>query len=456
MNKHANRKMKVICLLLLPVLLVLGAMPAYGLIEGLTGTTFNLTAKTGYIIPDDGATIFIWGYASDVPNVICPAGGCMQYPGPALIVNQGDTVTINLTNQLPVATSIVFPGQTGVTATGGTPGLLTNEAAPAGGTVSYTFVASEPGTYIYNSGTRQDLQVEMGLFGAIIVRPALGANYAYNNPDTLFDREYLLLISEIDPVMHQQVEFGQMASVDNTKAFPVYWFVNGRAGFDTLLDSFIPTLPAQPYRALVLMHPAENILVRMIGAVRDCHPYHLHGNHHRVIARDGRLLGGNPANGELLFTSTVCPGGTTDSFFSWTGERLGWDVYGPIDTTCTDVTPRDGLDDTTGAFCHNVCVDVSPADGFDDVTHEYCADHGKTIPVELPNVLDVANGLLFAGSPFLGTAGVLPPGEGGFNPNSGLGYMWHSHSEKELTSNNIFPGGMLTFGIVERLDVSIP
>jgi manganese oxidase len=33
--------------------------------------------------------------------------------------------------------------------------------------------------------------------------------------------------------------------------------------------------------------------------------------------------------------------------------------------------------------------------------------------------------------------------------------MWHSHSEKELTSNNIFPGGMLTFGVVEHWDVTI-
>ena len=43
-------------------------------------------------------------------------------PGPVLCVTQGETVTVNLTNTLPEAISIVFPGQDAqVTATGGAP-----------------------------------------------------------------------------------------------------------------------------------------------------------------------------------------------------------------------------------------------------------------------------------------------------------------------------------------------
>jgi FtsP/CotA-like multicopper oxidase with cupredoxin domain len=37
--------------------------------------------------------------------------------------------------------------------------------------VTYTFTASSPGTRAYYSGTQGDLQVEMGLYGAIIVLP---------------------------------------------------------------------------------------------------------------------------------------------------------------------------------------------------------------------------------------------------------------------------------------------
>jgi hypothetical protein len=62
--------------------------------------------------------------------------------------------------------------------------------------------------------------------------------------------------------------------------------------------------------------------------------------------------------------------------------------------------------------------------------------------------LDLAYGGFWSGSPFLGGMGSLPPGEGGLNPNAGFAYMWHSHTEKEMTNNDIFPGGMMTMMIV--------
>src|SRR5438477_4619285 len=144
----------------------------------------------------------------------------MQVPGPTLIVTEGQTVTVNLTNNLPTAagnTSILFPGfNVTPSGAGAVQGLLTTEAAP-GGTVTYTFTASSPGTRAYYSGTQGDLQVEMGLYGAIIVLPAsvpsgcTGALHAanltaeqfwgeadfrlaaaaYDHASTCYDREYL-------------------------------------------------------------------------------------------------------------------------------------------------------------------------------------------------------------------------------------------------------------------------
>ena len=94
--------------------------------------------------------LLAWGYGDRARQ--------MQYPGPTLIVNQGDTVTVTLTNTLRVPVSIVFPGQAGVTATGGVAGLLTEtRLAAGGGTVTYTFTASQPGTYLYQSGTQPEL-----------------------------------------------------------------------------------------------------------------------------------------------------------------------------------------------------------------------------------------------------------------------------------------------------------
>ena len=378
-------------------------------IDGITNTTVNLTAKSGHIATPDGNSVLIWGYAN--------GNGTVQYPGPTLIVNQGDTITINLHNQLPVPTSIVFPGQTKVMATGGVSGLLTREAPANGGTVTYTFPASEPGTYLYNSGTRPDLQVEMGLVGTIIVRPQVSTQ-AYNHVDSTFDTEFLFLLTEMDPCIHDLIEQGRMAEVDTTTFFPVYWFINGRCGPDTLADANVAWLPSQPYNCAPMMHPGDRLLMRLIGAGRDAHPFHFHGNNATIIARDGRLLESlpgvsGPDLAESDFTITAYPGGTTDAIFTWTGARLGWDVYGH--------KPTDPL-----------------------MPNEYAPDHGKPFPVALPTQQSLTYGEHFGGGPFLGQPGAIYPGTFTLNPDGGYMFMWHSHAEKEIVNNNVFPGGMMT------------
>jgi FtsP/CotA-like multicopper oxidase with cupredoxin domain len=443
------------------------AQAGLGVIDGITGPTFNLSAGTAYVSTPDGDNLLIWGYGSGVP----------QYPGPTLIVNQGDTVTINFTNYLPQPTSIVFPGQAddpttpadeSVTASGGlclpalggSDCLLTAEAAPSGGSATYTFTATHAGTYMYHSGTNIELQVEMGLFGAIIVRPT-GFNYAdratrtaYGHPDTAYVAEYLYMMSEMDPIVHEKVERGVYDEIDMTAYSPRLWFLNGRAAPDTLYygslapyTQSVPWLPHQPYNALPITHPGEKVLVRFMAASHHIHPPHLHGNNWEEIAIDGRLLtttpgdqgatGAGPNLRRSGNTHATAPLKTYEVIWDWTGEDLGWDIYG---------TAGEGLAHT----CNGI-PDTAPTPGsagFDTVTHEYCPDHGKTVPVILPEFQDLTLGAFWSGTPFLGALGDLPPGEGGLNIAGGLYHIWHSHSEVELVNNGVFPGGILTFCIV--------
>ncbi len=74
----------------------------------------------------------------------------------------------------------------------------------------------------------------------------------------------------------------------------------------------------------------------------------------------------------------------------------------------------------------------------------------------LPEQQSLTFGGFCSGSPFLGTVELLPPGQGGLNPNAGFTFMWHSHTEKELTNYDIFPGGMMTMLIVEPPGTPIP
>lgn len=428
-NRFFSKIMFVLCFYFIMVF----SNYVHAAVQGVTGTSFTFTAKSGYISTPDGNSIYMWGYALN--------NSTMQYPGPTLILNQGDTVTITLNNTLPVPVSIVFPGQANVTATGGQAGMITREAKPYNGTVTYSFTAANPGTYMYYSGTNPELQIEMGLVGAIIVRPSGFTDRAYNHPDSQFDQEYLFLLTEIDPRIHQKAAIGKYEEIDNTGYWPVYWLINGRAAPDTMVEANASWLPTQPYNCMPMTHPHKKVLLRIIGAGRDMHPFHTHGNHTKVIAIDGKLLESSPGNGadlaEFTFTNTTIPGGTIDAIYQWTGAKMGWDIYG-----------HDGSEP-------GICATVD-ANGFDvNPPYEYCPDHGKPFPVILPDNKDLTFGQFYAGSPFLGGEGILPPGEGGFNPNGGFFFMWHSHNEKEITNNNIFPGGMLTMIVVEHPSVML-
>lgn len=403
---------------------------AQAAIDGVEATTFDLTARDGYISTAEGNSVYAWGYAHGT--------GAMQYPGVTMIVNQGDLVTVRLTNALPARSgnvSLLFPGQV-VSASGGIKGLMTQEAPPDTTTVvTYTFIASQPGTYLYHSGTNPELQIEMGLVGALIVRPA-GYDHmmpqAYGNMDSAYTqgREFLFLLTEMDERIHSLVETQGPTALAQTdylsNYFPSYWFINGRTATDTMLDAFVPWLPSQPYNSMPMMHPGDKLLMRVIGAGRHMHPFHHHGNHARVIAIDGRLLSTDPAMGADLshevFTIQSVPGRTYDAIFEWTGKGLNWDIYG-----------------------HAAGDPLEPS--------EYAPDHGKPFPVILPDQQDLTFGGMYSGSPFLGTLGVLPPGEGGLNPHAGFAYMWHSHTEKEMTNFDIFPGGMMTMLMIVSHDV---
>jgi FtsP/CotA-like multicopper oxidase with cupredoxin domain len=526
--KNAASAFRTLPLLTAAVLL---ASTARAAAPGITGPTFDLTAQAAFITQPDGASVYSWGYGCNAtPSGFAPGGmsgaNCptMQIPGPTLIVTEGQTVTVTLHNHLPPGagnTSILFPGFqvcagtiSGSTCTpsGGVAGLLTREAAPAG-TVTYQFVATSPGTRAYYSGTQGDLQVEMGLYGAIIVLPNTSpcgaglpatnpgnntsarnfwsegdfrlAPAAYDNPNTCYDREYMFQFSEMDPLIHRQVEEQVNAGVTTltvaTEPYhPAYFMINGRSMPDDMDANYARQYPHQPYNGNPHMHPGELVLLRIIGQGRWQHPFHEHGNHVRVLARDGNLIlsQADPNNplaasslaGPLLFTTTTTPGLAMDGIFYWTGKGLNWDAYGHNPTSGD---PNAILPCTPDANGYNTGAPTA-------INYfEWCQDHNKPLqaapfgdvpaggPVTLPDPNLFTNGAWFGGSPYLGPdATVRAVGPTGTTPPSGtiansptgeagFAFMWHSHNEREITTNNIFPGGMLMMMLVDSREFVI-
>jgi len=417
-------------------------------IRGLEGTTFNLYAFPYNLNLPEGTSLYMWGFGDQGAgsSATHPEGdgyNLPQYPGPTLIVNEGDTVTINLTNWgVPQPVSIVVTGHNvaaSCSSASCTDGLVTTASSNSGETVSYSFDALEPGTYLYHSldGSNPGLHVEMGLLGTLIVRPTGTDRTAYGDgSETDYDQEFLYLLTEIDPETHLQMERGHVTHFTQSDRFAKIWFVNGRVFPDLFQGDYNTLFPHQPYQSLAIAHPGDKVLVRNLNAGHDSHPFHYHGENLRFVGRDGRMLSSDGAVADLGRSDNTinsAPKQAIDALWSWTGAKLNWDIYGH---------------DTA-----HVCVD-DDGDGFGDEAfgstyeHEYCADHGKEIPVTLPGAQDLTLGGWWSGSPFLGDTGDLPPGEGGLNPFGGYFLVWHSHAEKELTTFDIFPGGSLSTVVV--------
>ena len=547
---HTNPKVKLVAHPLVCAALMAGCMAAgisQAAVPGITGPTFNIAASPGYVSMPDGTQLYSWGYGCGAapasaapgiaPSALAPSGfapatltvtptcGLMQLPGPTLIVTEGQTVTVNLYNGLPAVagnTSIVF-SDFATTATGGTKGLVAQEAAP-GTTVSYSFTANRPGTFAYYSGSRAELQVDMGLYGAIVVLPKApiaaagcsadnktlrglsggavgGADFrlttsAYDHAETCYDREYLFQFAEMDGNIHNAV----LACVNAGSACPElnvvtdpyhpnYFLINGRAFPDIADPNFAPMYPNQPYNGDPQIHPGETMLLRVVGQGREQHPFHIHANHGRVLARDGNILlaandplattnGYTRLAGPLYYTVPTVPGQGQDLIFTYTGKGLNWDMYGhalnnigravplpigptPVGNAAGDPAPC--YPDINGFY-----TTASGAAPTAPNYYEWCADHNKPIPITPPDPQIVANGLWYGGTPYLGLAQIplgggapqflstpVPPGTTIQNPTAGYAFMWHSHAERELTTNNVFPGGMLMMLIVQPPNAAI-
>ena len=466
MTQHLNLIGRLCGVLLLGIGLALPGQRAEAAhdIRGITGPNFQLYAYPFYISLPDGTSLYMWGFGNltgggATPPPLPGAGGdpyyLPQYPAPTLIVTEGEQVSIKLTNYgVPDPVSIVVGGHQ-VSASGGSPGLVTHAASIGGTTpVTYTFTAGKPGTYVYHSldGQNPGLHQEMGLAGALIVRPLDGSRTVYGaNTGSDYDQEFLYLLTEVDPEIHAQMERGHKAHFTYNDRYATIWFVNGRVFPDLFQGDYNPLFPNQPYQSLAQAHPGDNVLVRAVNVGQDSHPFHFHGENLRFIGRDGRMLTSGNGTADLGRTDNTlnsAPKQTVDMIWRWTGKDLNWDIYGPVDTACTDSDNNMEDDANPGVMCHDDNCNDGDGDGFDDDNHEYCADHGKALPVALPGVGDLTLGGWWSGSPFLGDTGDLPPGEGGLNPFGGYFLVWHSHAEKELTTFNIFPGGTLSAVVV--------
>ena len=310
--------------------------------------TVGLIAQRMSVALRDGTVSPMWGY--------CATGACSTSwaPGPTIVAAAGSSLTISLTNQLPVPTSLVVLGQSGgglgaptkvdspahpgqnyttfpVNAPVNPPGggnafvpptqaqrvrSFGTEVAP-GSTATLTWSSLRPGTYLYETGTLPSLQAPMGLYGVLVVTTApAGGSPGIAYPGVSYDADATLLFSEIDPVQNAAVDAAAFAGTDVNRRFndpacsatapcypaavnytPTYFLINGNYFDKTAPQNSMFDIPGT-------FRSTGNVLVRLLNAGSRTHVPSFVGLPMAIVGEDGNLAPGKPkVQNEALLTA---------------------------------------------------------------------------------------------------------------------------------------------------------
>ena len=175
-------------------------------------------------------------------------------PGPALVVQQGDTLVIDYTNDGPVPDSIHMHGVHDIPVSMDGVGGISQPLVPPGGRFTYRFVANQPGTFIYHTHD-DEAMLDSGLYGAIVVEPShpLPAERGLAH-------DYLGILSS------WQIQSGaENHFTFNGKEYPLTRALEVRAG--------------------------ERFRIRWINiSGEEFHTMHTHGHYQQIVARDAMPL----------------------------------------------------------------------------------------------------------------------------------------------------------------------
>ncbi len=175
----------------------------------------NISNKTMW----DGHVMNVFGFG--------PSLGTVPVPGPTLYCNEGDTLDVFTFNISQGSGHTIHPhgldvpqNMDGVHSTS----FMISHMMDT----NLIWVAPHAGTYLYHCHMGSVLHVQMGMYGAIIVRSAGGARTAYTGGPP-FHQEKLWLMSEMDSYWHDSLP-GSAHWVNYFRVppyHPDYFLVNG-------------------------------------------------------------------------------------------------------------------------------------------------------------------------------------------------------------------------------------
>jgi hypothetical protein len=296
--------------------------------------TINLTMMEAMVEMVDKNPVYHWVYSTDVENASAasdgvprtpagmftpapptlPAAGGVHpnqgigpsLPGPVIFATAGDTLTLNITNNLPANTPHAFQ----IVGT-----KIKTGPIPPGGKTTITFTVPDGGTYMYIDPLNAPINRVMGLAGCLVSLPpfaprARTAPYSKPTPtvqqifndlgttaelppnqadvtkygrggwfadlDIPDPRYRIWFVTSTDPALHTRIQNGDMPTAAEFRATYVamYQMINGRGGgYCTSHPEIKPSLMI-----------GQPCLIRFLNAGMAQHSAHIHGNHVLVLS----------------------------------------------------------------------------------------------------------------------------------------------------------------------------
>jgi FtsP/CotA-like multicopper oxidase with cupredoxin domain len=263
-------------------------------LPNITAPALNLSVTTITKTMSDNQAVDFWvfcaGGSGNGMGSMCPASQPKTLPSPTLTMNAGATgnVTLNMhmapqedqsvgarnvASNAYIGHTIHLHGLDMETQYDGVPetyqedfGGATKSSVDLRNGFNYP-INSDPnnirvddrfvGSHMYHCHVHTVKHLEMGMYGAFIVKSATNPKWINNSKKIAFDDEWIMMISTVDPAYHTA------AAKDDSTIFadynPRYFLINGEEGngatINPLLSKTITLTPGQ----------SKNLVIRLMG-----------------------------------------------------------------------------------------------------------------------------------------------------------------------------------------------
>jgi hypothetical protein len=255
--------------------------------------TLKLTTHmVGKMKLHDGNKINIWGflYSDSIADPNAPN----QLPSPVLEFTEGDSIYMIVDNGSNLPHTIHLHGMDVGQANDGVP--CTSFKIEGYKTGTYRLRAKHTGTFLYHCHFETHIHLQMGMYGAVIVRPKSDPKTVYDAA-TRFTKEYIWLASEIDADWHKQ----ELTNGNQPSYHPNYFLLNGKEKHQLKSDP----------KTAVEAYIGDTVLLRLANMGYGINKYYFPSelNAH-IIGSDGRKFE------EVEFSDTIMvyPGERYDVF----------------------------------------------------------------------------------------------------------------------------------------------